>query len=113
MLLILLGVLFVSLFYLYIHIVIIPPNHKAVVERLGKFSRILDSGWYILGPFEGLKTVLWKYNEEVVQGNKSSIVNISNSTQFFRVDNTQLDLPPLQVISRDKLAVEINVTLTY
>lgn len=100
--------------YLYSRFVLVPVKSKAIVERLGKFSRIIDSGWHILSPVERLKSVTWNYNEEVFLTNgKSSVTSRQVTSQFFRMENIQLDLPPIDVISKEKLEITINANCTY
>jgi uncharacterized membrane protein YqiK len=99
--------------YTFSRLVIIPPNNKAIVERLGKFSRVINSGWWILSPFENLKTVEWRYMEEVHQGDESVIVTKYYVTQLFKSETIHLDLPPINVITKEKLPVDVNVSCSY
>ena len=103
----------ILIFYLYSRLVTVPAKSKAIVERLGKFSRIVDSGWHILSPLEQLKTVTWNYSEEVFNNGRSCVISKQFVNQFFRMENIQLDLPPIDVISKEKLEVKINANCTY
>lgn len=87
--------------------VIIPIRRVAVEERLGKFVRILYPGWYfIMWPFSYLRMVRWKY----IGQNGQPIIR---QTDLISYEKTQMDIPPIKSISKDKIRVRIDGTIMY
>jgi regulator of protease activity HflC (stomatin/prohibitin superfamily) len=69
--------------------VIIRQSHVAVVERMGKFSQVLNPGWHILIPV------------------------VDNIVQRFDMRETLHDFEPTSVITRDNATVRINAVTYY
>jgi regulator of protease activity HflC (stomatin/prohibitin superfamily) len=87
--------------------VIIPPRRFALVERFGRFDRVLLPGVYALWPvIEYLKSVSWTYTD--AQGQLRV-----ESCNILSLDNAQMDLPPFECLTEDQIMVTIDGTLMY
>jgi len=83
-----------------------------LIERLGRYHRILRPGLHVLTPFlESPRQVLWSFVQEV-----------EGSSRYYRftrlVDRIDLreavyDFPKQNVISKDNVTMEINALLYY
>lgn len=82
-----------------------------VIERLGKFDRILTPGLHIVVPFlETPRTCVWSFVKEV-DGRKHH-----RFTQYVdRIDlrESVYDFPKQNVITKDNVTMEINALLYY
>lgn len=82
-----------------------------VIERLGKFDRILQPGLHVIIPFiENPRSVIWTHMKEI-EGKKyyrfSEVIN--------RIDlrESMYDFPRQNVITKDNVTMEINALLYY
>ncbi len=111
-LLIIIGiiVLFVIIFVIK-GFVIVQQSETMVIERLGRFHRVLSSGINIIWPiFDKARSIEWKYIKTDVDG--KTIVRKETIT---RIDlrETVYDFPKQNVITRDNVAIEINALLYF
>lgn len=82
-----------------------------VIERLGKYHRILDPGLHLVIPFvDKPRTVVW------------TMVQLSESARYYRYSQTfhridlresVYDFPKQNVITKDNVTMEINALLYY
>lgn len=82
-----------------------------VVERLGRFSRVLTPGLHIVTPFfERPRRVLWSYVTEI-EGKR----HYRFTKAFDRIDLREAvyDFPRQNVITKDNVTMEINALLYY
>jgi regulator of protease activity HflC (stomatin/prohibitin superfamily) len=82
--------------------VIVKQNHKVVVERLGRFHRVLSEGLNFKVPF--LDTVAYRHSM------KEAIVHIENQTAITK-DNVKVNIDGIlfyKVVDAQKAAYEIN-----
>lgn len=111
-LLVILGVIALFVIILIVKgIVIIPQAETMVIERLGRFNRVLDSGVNVIIPIiERPQTIDWKYIDEDRKGNK-----IVLRRKISRIDlrETVYDFPKQNVITKDNVAIEINAMLYF
>jgi regulator of protease activity HflC (stomatin/prohibitin superfamily) len=95
------------LFFLLKSVWIIPARNFAIIERLGLYNRTIFPGIHcVWWPFESFKYIKWTY---VGQQNKLKIIE-GNMCSF---DNAQMDIPPIECISKDQNLVTIDGTLFY
>ncbi|MDA2935044.1 paraslipin [Acidobacteria bacterium AH-259-D05] len=81
---ILIGVIIFAIIVFYQTIRIVPQRSAFIVERLGKFSGILDAGFHILTPF--VDKVAYKHT----------------------LKEQAIDVPPQSCITKDNIAVEVD-----
>lgn len=82
-----------------------------IIERLGKFSRILTPGLHSIVPFvERPRRVLWSYVTEA-EGKR----HYRYTKMFERLDlrESVYDFPRQNVITKDNVTMEINALLYY
>ena len=105
-------ILFVTLvlaiiYVMYKYIVIIPPNKIAILEQLGRYSRVLESGVHILYPIvDSLHFFNWSY---INQNNKLARLR----AHMLYKNNVQIDIPPIPVTTKDGMPVTIDFTVFY
>lgn len=88
-------------------VVIVPARRRAIIERLGLFNRIIHPGLHvILWPFEYIKTVRGTYRGE--DGNLKVLTQ-----HFLPMDTTQLDIHPVQCLTKDRVKVNFDCTIFY
>ena len=78
-----------------------------VVERLGRFHRVLTSGVNVIWPIiERPRRISWRY----VESDMSSGRPLVRSRELTRIDLREAvyDFPPQSVITRDNVNIEIN-----
>ena len=84
---ILVGILLFALIIFFKTIRIVPQKQAFIIERLGKYSTTLEAGFHILVPF--LDKVSYKHN----------------------LKEQAVDVAPQQCITKDNIAVEVDVIL--
>ncbi len=92
-------------------IVIVKQAEVMIIERLGRYNRILDSGLHIIWPvFDKARTINWRYVKTGPQGNRYSQIRIQN-----RIDlrETVYDFPRQNVITSDNVSIEIDALLYF
>ncbi len=90
---------------------IVQQAETMVIERLGKFNRVLDSGINILWPFfDKPREMTWRYKKADVSGRE--IISIKNSR---RIDLREqvFDFPRQNVITRDNVTIEIDALIYF
>lgn len=90
---------------------IVQQSQTMIIERLGKYHRILNSGFNIIIPiFDRPRQIIWRYSREDFDGRK--IVTFKTKD---RVDlrETVYDFPRQNVITRDNVGTEINALLYF
>ena len=82
-----------------------------VVERLGKFHRILGSGIHIIWPIiETPRRIEWKYIKVMPDGRQ---IVIHKSINRIDLRETVYDFPRQSVITKDNVVIEINALLYF
>ncbi len=82
-----------------------------VIERLGRFDRILTPGLHFVVPFlERPREILWTYIQEVERGRYYRYVR---SVERIDLREAVYDFPKQNVITRDNVTMEINALLYY
>ncbi len=90
---------------------LVQQGEAVVIERLGRFDRILDPGLHLVIPFmEKPRQVMWTF---VQQG--SDLRYYRHSLIIKRIDlrESVYDFPKQNVITKDNVTMEINALLYY
>jgi regulator of protease activity HflC (stomatin/prohibitin superfamily) len=97
--------------------IIVEQGNEVIVERLGRYSRTLGPGAYLLVPFiDRCKTVTWNRTvEENIPSTQTKriIEQAVTLTQFPRNKELIFDPPQMEVITKDKIPIMINVVVFY
>ena len=107
--LIALAVLVIIFFFKGIQIV--QQQEVMIIERLGKFDRVLDSGFHYIFPFlEVPRTISWKETTKGPDGHSYSYY-----LQKTRIDMRECvyDFPRQNVITKDNVSITINALLYF
>ena len=92
-------------------IIIVQQAEVVVIERLGKFDRILESGFnFIIPILEAPRAIDWKTTKRGFDG--SSYAYIEKKT---RIDLREAvyDFPRQNVITKDNVSISINALLYF
>ena len=92
-------------------VIIVKQAEVVIVERLGKFDRILESGFNFIIPFiETSRGIMWKVSQKGLDGNMYSYVK-----EISRIDlrETVYDFPRQNVITKDNVSIGINALLYF
>ncbi len=110
-----LGILIAVVIFIIIFaakgLVIVQQAETLVIERLGKFDRLLTSGINIIWPIvDRPRQIEWRYTREDHRGAK-----IVLRRQVKRIDlrETVYDFPRQNVITKDNVVTEINALLYF
>ena len=92
-------------------VIIVKQAEVVIVERLGKFDRVLESGFNFIIPIIDTKRgILWKTTQKTLDGKAYSIVR-----EIDRIDlrETVYDFPRQNVITKDNVSISINALLYF
>ncbi|GAB6036694.1 SPFH domain-containing protein [Fundidesulfovibrio butyratiphilus] len=92
-------------------VIIVKQSETMVVERLGRFHRVLDSGVHVIWPvIDQVRQIEWKSPYEDAQGRKVVLRKLIS-----RIDLREVvyDFPKQKVITKDNVITEINALLYY
>lgn len=90
---------------------IVQQSETMVVERLGKFDRVLNSGINIIWPIiDQPRKVMWRYAREAPDG-RSYVFKTTTSRIDLR--ESVYDFPKQNVITRDNVVTEINAIIYF
>ncbi len=90
---------------------VVPQGYAMVVERLGKFNRVLHSGVHFLIPFvERPRPIYYRVLKVDVDGTHRVV---TKRTKLIDLREQVLDFPKQGVITRDNVTMEINAVLYY
>ncbi len=82
-----------------------------IIERLGKFDRILTPGLHLVAPFiERPRRVLWSY---VTEGENKRYNRVTRLFDRLDLRESVYDFPRQNVITKDNVTMEINALLYY
>ena len=90
---------------------IVQQQEEMIIERLGKFDRVLDSGFHYIFPFlEVPRTISWKETTKGPDGRAYSYY-----TQKTRIDMREsvYDFPRQNVITKDNVSIAINALIYF
>ena len=92
-------------------VIIVKQAEVVIVERLGKFDRVLESGFnFIIPIIDTPRGILWKTTQKTLDGKSYSFVK-----EIDRIDlrETVYDLPRQNIITRDNVSISINALLYF
>lgn len=98
-------------FFLLASVKLVKQAEVIVVERLGKFERLLGPGLHVIIPFlESPRSVTWTF---VIPAGSRDYYHVSRT--FSRIDlrESVYDFPKQNVITKDNVTMEINALLYY
>ena len=107
-------VIIIALFVLILiskGLVVVKQAQVIIIERLGKYSRTLESGLHIIWPIvDKPRSINWRFVKTDYKGN--SFVQIKNEN---RIDlrETVYDFPRQNVITSDNVSIEIDALLYF
>jgi regulator of protease activity HflC (stomatin/prohibitin superfamily) len=91
---------------------IVQQAETMVIERLGKFNRILPSGVNIIWPiFDKARSMIWRYVKQDV-GLSAKIIT-SKSVTRIDLRETVYEFPKQDVITKDNVGTEINAIIYF
>ena len=92
-------------------VIIVKQAEVVIVERLGKFDRVLESGFNFIVPIiDTPRGILWKTTQKTLDGKAYSFVK-----EIDRIDlrETVYDFPRQNVITKDNVSISINALLYF
>jgi regulator of protease activity HflC (stomatin/prohibitin superfamily) len=91
--------------------IIIPQAHAIVVERLGKFNRVVHSGLRFIAPFvEKKRSIFYRAMDIDVDGSRRVMTKY---TEKIDLREQILDFPKQSVITGDNVTMEIDTVIYY
>lgn len=90
---------------------VVQQSESMVIEKFGRFSRVLNAGFNIIIPiYEKPREIVFRLSREMPDGNR-----YVQFTRKERIDlrETVYDFPKQNVITRDNVGTEINALLYY
>lgn len=104
---------FVLLMALIAHSVyLVRQAQSIVIERLGRFDRILSPGLHVVVPFvDTPRSVVWSYVKSDVEGKRYH--RFTHVLDRIDLRESVYDFPKQNVITRDNVTMEINALLYY
>jgi regulator of protease activity HflC (stomatin/prohibitin superfamily) len=103
---------FVALVIVLSNFVLVKQAEVMVIERLGKFKRILGPGLYWLTPFIDQKRItIWTSTYFDTRAN--NYVSYTKFSDRIDVREAVFDFPKQNVITKDNVRIEINALLYY
>ncbi|HJZ24379.1 MAG TPA: SPFH domain-containing protein [Candidatus Babeliales bacterium] len=107
------GILLIALVILVFRMTLLVRQAESIViERLGRFGRILEPGIHLIIPFiERPRSVVWTYIIPHEEGKRYR----RHTRIFSRIDlrESVYDFPKQNVITKDNVTMEINALLYY
>ncbi len=104
----------ISLFFIIIvskGVKIVRQAETMIVERLGKYSRTLESGVNIIWPIiDKPRQIMWMYVREGIGGKTGVVTSLKPQIDL---RETVYDFPKQNVITRDNVVTEINALLYF
>eukprot|EP01080_Neovahlkampfia_damariscottae_P012169 gene12169-5659_t len=110
---IVLGIIGVFVLYNFLRnrFIIVPQNHKAIVERFEAHSRVLSQGIHFLWPFENVRSRQWTYIEETISGDEFETSKYISSLNT--VSDQVYDCPRFKITTSDYIEIVINPVLFF
>mmetsp|Transcript_9 Transcript_9/g.18 ORF Transcript_9/g.18 Transcript_9/m.18 type:complete len:334 (-) Transcript_9:30-1031(-) len=110
------GVSLTLLFIAYVamsSIHLVRERQVIIIERLGKFNRVLDPGLRMIIPFiERPKLIYERYWTSNMSTGEATLHETKGS-KFISTQDQVMDFPSQKVITRDNAAVSLDAMLTY
>lgn len=91
---------------------IVKQSEVIMIERLGKFSKMLDSGFHVVLPFlDQPRKVAWTFVKE--DAYRKHTYRYSQFVERIDLREAVYDFPKQNVITKDNVTMEINALLYY
>ncbi|MBQ8033270.1 MAG: SPFH/Band 7/PHB domain protein, partial [Elusimicrobiaceae bacterium] len=115
------GIIFLGAFAFFIivmifkGIVIVKEGQRVIIERLGKFSDVLDPGFnWIIPILDKPHRMEWRSSREYVDvSGRSRSVPYTEYRDVVDMRETVYDFPRQNVITRDNVSIQINALLYF
>lgn len=107
------GIVFLFLVILLSNSVyLVQQAEVMIIERLGKFDRIIGPGLHIVVPFiEQPRKVVWSFIHQ--EGNGKRYYTVTQVLSRIDLRESVYDFPKQNVITKDNVTMEINALLYY
>lgn len=103
--------LVLSIIFIAHMVYVVHQAEVIIIERLGKFDRILTPGLHFVIPFfESPRSVIWTF---VGQNERRQYVRYIRALSRIDLREAVYDFPKQNVITRDNVTMEINALLYY
>lgn len=97
--------------FVYKGVIIVKQAEVVIIERLGKFERILESGLNFIFPIiETPRPISWKVTQKSLDGKTYSFVK---DRERIDLRETVYDFPRQNVITKDNVSISINALLYF
>ena len=103
--------IFLAIIFVAKGVVIVQQAEVVIVERLGKFDRVLESGFnFIIPIIEAPRAIDWKVTQRGFDGTTYSVIQ-----KRTRIDLREAvyDFPRQNVITKDNVSISINALLYF
>lgn len=97
---------------IYNTLLVVREGYVCVIERFGRYNRLLTPGYHVLIPFvENCKVVTWTHTVE----DTFAQVNRQETLQTHLISTQEIlyDFPQIKVVTKDRLIVELNGFLFF
>ena len=102
---------FLAIIFIVKGILIVKQAEVIIIERLGKFHRVLESGFNIIIPFlDNPRTMTWKASQKGIDGKNYYVIK---DLQRIDLRETVYDFPRQNVITKDNVTISINALLYF
>ncbi|MBR1753555.1 SPFH/Band 7/PHB domain protein [bacterium] len=100
-----------AILYVIKGVIIVQQAEVVIIERLGKFERVLESGLNFIVPFlDSPRGISWKVIQKGIDGSSYSYIK-----EKTRIDlrESVYDFPQQNVITKDNVSIRINALLYF
>ena len=92
-------------------VVIVQQAEVVIIERLGKFDRVLQSGFnFIIPVIEAPRAIDWKVTQKAFDGSSYSVIQKRTKIDL---REAVYDFPRQNVITKDNVSISINALLYF
>jgi regulator of protease activity HflC (stomatin/prohibitin superfamily) len=100
-----------TIIFVFAGLRIVQQSETMIIERLGKYNRMLTSGINIIIPvFDKPREIVWRYIRE---GHDGKNIIVKKYVTKIDLRETVYDFPKQNVITRDNVVTEINAILYF
>lgn len=100
-----------AIVFVYKGVIIVQQAEVVIVERLGKFDRVLQSGFnFIIPVIEAPRAIDWKTTQRGFDGSTYSIIQKKTKIDL---REAVYDFPRQNVITKDNVSISINALLYF
>lgn len=100
-----------AIVFVYKGVIIVQQAEVVIVERLGKFDRVLQSGFnFIIPVIEAPRAIDWKTTQRGFDGSTYSVIQKKTKIDL---REAVYDFPRQNVITKDNVSISINALLYF